>query len=187
MRRSRHRCVGNVSWHVVSRGCHLLLRLFPGCVGEAHSAHSSTNCLLAQMVAAERAVIALTASDGRLSLCFTFVNAPPTLLPFNKGFGIESLSDSVHFVTKAGYLQRTAGTPSRGVGGWQASPLEHGRAPGEEVLKAWRDRHHIELEMHMAPPDTLVSRFYREYRRGTPSLVQVEKARSIFRAASVVR
>ena len=53
----------------------------------------------------------------------------------------------------------------------------------QEVVKAWRDRHHIELEMHMAPPDTLVSRFCREYRRGTPSHVPVEKARSTFRAA----
>ena len=30
-------------------------------------------------------------------------NAPPTLLLFVKRLGIESLSDFVHFVTKAGY------------------------------------------------------------------------------------
>ena len=57
------------------------------CVGETHS---STNCSFAQMVAAERAVIALSAPDGGLVSCFTFVNAPPTLLPFNQVLGIES-------------------------------------------------------------------------------------------------
>ena len=55
------------------------------------------------MVASERIVIALTASDGGLASCFTSVSAPPNLLPFIRGLGIESLSDFVHFVTKAGY------------------------------------------------------------------------------------
>ena len=56
-----------------------LVVVVPVCVGEAHSSHSSTNCSLAQMVAA----------GWVCASCFTFVNAPPTLLPFIKCLGVE--------------------------------------------------------------------------------------------------
>ena len=167
------------------------------------------------MVAPERIVIALTASDGGLASCFTSVNAPPTLLPFIRSLGIDSLSDFVHFVTKAGYeaelktcldaspelaadrmalarlraasvsgeraLSNMSDHPATSTFGDLDDPLPDPTL--QEVLKAWCDRYHIELEMHMAPADTLVSRFYRKYRRCTPTLVPIEKARSIFRAA----
>ena len=159
------------------------------------------------MVATERVVVALTASNGGLASCLTSVNAPPTLLPFIKSLGIESLSDFVHFVTKAGYEAELktclAAPPELAEDRMALARLRAAWVAGEralsnmsdplpdptvqEVWKALSDRYHIELEMHMAPAHTLVSRFYREYRRCTPTLVPVEKARSIFRAAKPKR
>ena len=87
-------------WHVVSCRCHHLLWLF-----------RSVSVKLPQL----NQFFICTDGGRRVSSdcphgvglwiasCFTFVTTPPTLLPFIKGFGIESFSDFVHFVTKAGY------------------------------------------------------------------------------------
>ena len=82
------------------------------CVGETHS---STNCSFAQMVAAERAVMAPTAPDGGLVSCFTFMNAPPTLWPFNQVLGASSRTAEASFVqpNRGGTRRLCCGVMSR--------------------------------------------------------------------------
>ena len=78
-------------------------------------------------------------------------------------------------------LSNMSDHPSTSTFGDIDDPLPDTTLP--DVLKAWSDRYHFELWMHMAPLDTLFSRFHWEYRRCTPALVAIEKARSIFCAA----
>ena len=81
---------------VVSRMCRC-----PWCVrGLSCALRTQLNTVL-QMVASERFVIALIGFGW--CACFSSMSAPPTLLPFIKSLGIESRSDFVHCVTKAGY------------------------------------------------------------------------------------
>ena len=51
-----------------------------------------------------------------------------------------------------------------------------------ELAANWEARYHVQPDMRVDPADLLVARFYREFRRSSPTVVPVEKARSIFAA-----
>ncbi|CAE7369460.1 DNMT3A, partial [Symbiodinium necroappetens] len=51
-------------------------------------------------------------------------------------------------------------------------------ATQESLLDAWRKRYNLELPVHMAPSDTLLSRVWREMQRGTVTVIGIDKVDS---------
>ena len=60
---------------------------------------------------------------------------------------------------------------------WEA-PLESEEKAS--MLDAWKTRYGITLTMYQEPSDPLVNRLFREFRANTPTLIPVEKVRSVF-------
>ena len=58
------------------------------------------------------------------------------------------------------------------------APLD--AAQKDQMAKAWTTRYGIVLTMHLCPADPLVNRLFREFRSNTPSLIQVNKMRSLY-------
>ena len=50
----------------------------------------------------------------------------------------------------------------------------------ETIQAAWDSRYNIALTMFLAPADPLVSRLYREFRSVTPTLIAVERVKSVY-------
>lgn len=50
----------------------------------------------------------------------------------------------------------------------------------ESIQAAWDSRYNITLTMFLAPADPLVSRLYREFRSVTPTLIAVERVKSVY-------
>ena len=67
----------------------------------------------------------------------------------------------------------------------EAAPLADFEAPldagqKDQMAKAWTTRYGIVLTMHLCPADPLVNRLFREFRSNTPSLILVNKMRSLY-------
>ena len=58
------------------------------------------------------------------------------------------------------------------------APLD--AAQKDQMAKSWTSRYGIVLTMHLCPADPLVNRLFREFRSNTPSLIQVNKMRSLY-------
>ena len=50
----------------------------------------------------------------------------------------------------------------------------------ETIQAAWDNRYNIALTMFLAPADPLVSRLYWEFRSVTPTLIEVERIKSVY-------
>ena len=50
----------------------------------------------------------------------------------------------------------------------------------EDMATAWTQRYGVTLTMHLDPADPLVNRLYREFRQNAPSLIHVQKVKSIY-------
>ena len=67
----------------------------------------------------------------------------------------------------------------------EAAPLADFEAPldagqKDQMAKSWMTRYGIVLTMHLCPADPLVNRLFREFRSNTPSLILVNKMRSLY-------
>ena len=60
--------------------------------------------------------------------------------------------------------------------------LEAPLAPEDrlKIAEAWTRRYGTVLDMHLDPQDALVNRLFREFRTNTPSLILVEKVKSVY-------
>ena len=150
------------------------------------------------------------AADGGLKSCWDDAKVHADLQTYLTGKGVESLSDFIRMVKADDYedellpfvqacpatkdnLVQLARLRAAWVAGNAAIKKLSENADGHgdieaplpdptlrELNEAWTRTYNMSLSIRLDPTDPLISRLYREYRRVTPSVIPVEKAKAVY-------